>query len=140
MLLRVPPTRSILEWLAGVCRPFDRPLVPGRLGTTVPGLTCGQAAPCPTHGSRRRTLGGGGQSPRVDASPPPPAQEGWVGGHAGFTAQRPRAAPLPRFPRPQSGQPVAPSGGLGAQCHPFSPWQERELEAVTPHFKGPPIN
>lgn len=90
---------GILEWLAGVCRPFDRPLVPGRLGTTVPGLTCGQAAPCLTHGSRRRTLGGGGQSP-PSGRQPPTACTGRMGGGSRWlhstTSKGCPPAPIPK--------------------------------------------
>ncbi|XP_055118616.1 uncharacterized protein [Symphalangus syndactylus] len=52
-----------------------------------------------------------------------------VGDHVSPTTERGRDIAL--LPTPEAAV---------NQCHPYGPWQDREREAVTPHFKGPPIN
>lgn len=87
-------------------------------------------------------MGRGGQSPPgVDHSPLAHGLHRKDGSGVMLASQQNiRDVLSPQFPRPRSGWPRVRSGCRGRPCRASGPRQERELGAVTPHFKGPPIN
>ena len=81
-------------------------------------------------------LEGGKQSPPKGCQPLAACSGTTLGGHAGFTAEHPKG--VPSFPSSQ-GHGWVSQQLTQAAVDARTPGR-RELEAVTPHFKGPPIN
>lgn len=124
------------------------PLIPGRLGRKGPGVPRGNRAPClgpRNHGSRRRTLVG-----ERWPEPPPPAgvdgsplpydlhrEDSWG---VILASQNSQGLSLPPLPKATVRSARGSLRRCGGQRHARGSRRERGLEAVTPHFKGPPIN